>query len=104
MTWIKRNLFFAIAGAVSLVLMGLAGYYAYSKWALNNQNFESLNGDYEKLKRLNSAPINHGNDKINNIQLAQDQQKELKAFISKTRAYCQNISPIPNLPKISDSD
>jgi hypothetical protein len=46
MVWIKRNLFFAIAGAVSLVLMGLAGYYAYSKWTLNNQNFDSLNGDY----------------------------------------------------------
>jgi hypothetical protein len=84
--------------------MGLAGYYAYSKWTLNNQNFDSLNGDYEKLKRLNSAPIHPGNDKINNVQIAQDQQKELKGFISKARAYCQNISPIPNLPKISDSD
>jgi hypothetical protein len=104
MTWIKRNLFFAVAGAVSLVLMGLAGYYAYSKWALNNQNFDSLNADYEELKRLNGAPIHPGNDKIDNIKIAQEQQKELKDFISKTRAYCQNISPIPNLPKISDSD
>jgi hypothetical protein len=104
MAWIKRNLFFAIAGAASLVLMGLAGYYAYSKWALNNQNFDSLNADYEELKRLNSAAIHPGNDKIDNIKIAQDQQKELKDFISKTRAYCQSISPIPNLPKISDSD
>jgi hypothetical protein len=104
MAWIKRNLFFAICAAVSIVLMGAAGYYAYSKWALNNQNFESLNNDYEELKRLNSAPINPGNDKINNIQIAQDQQKELKEFIKKTRAYCQNISPIPDLPKISDPD
>ena len=104
MAWIKRNLFFAIAGAVSLVLMGLAGYYAYSKWALNNTNFESLNNDYEELKRLNNAPIHPGNDKINNIQIAQDQQRELREFIKKTRAYSQNISPIPDIPRISDPD
>jgi hypothetical protein len=104
MAWIKRNLFFAIGGAVALVLMGLAGYYAYSKWALNNQINDSLNADYEELHRLNTAPIHPGNEQINNIQIAQDQQKQLKEFIKKTRAYCQNIAPIPDLPKISDPD
>jgi hypothetical protein len=104
MAWIKRNLFFAIGGAVALVLMGLAGYYAYSKWALNNQSNDSLNADYEELRRLNTAPIHPGNDKINNITIAQEQQKQLKDFVKKTRTYCQAITPIPDLPKISDPD
>lgn len=104
MAWIKRNLFFAIGGVVALVLMGLAGYYAYSKWALNNQNNDSLNADYEELRRLNTAPIHPGNGQIDNIKIAQDQQKQLKDFVKKTRAYCQNIAPIPDLPKISDPD
>lgn len=104
MAWIKRNLFFAIGGVVALVLMGLAGYYAYSKWALNNQINDSLNADYEELHRLNTAAIHPGNEQINNIQIAQDQQKQLKDFIKKTRAYCQTIAPIPDMPRISDPD
>ena len=37
MDWIKRNLYFVIGSLAALVLMGLAGYYLYSKWQLNNE-------------------------------------------------------------------
>ena len=37
MDWIKRNLYFLIGSLVALALMGLAGWYLYSKWQLNNE-------------------------------------------------------------------
>ena len=57
MSWIKRNLFFAIGSLVALILMGLAGWFLYSKWSQNNEVLGTLNSDYEELKRLNSANL-----------------------------------------------
>lgn len=36
MDWIKRNLYFLVGSLVAVALMGLAGWYLYSKWQLNN--------------------------------------------------------------------
>jgi hypothetical protein len=104
MDWIKRNLFFVIGSVVALVLMGLAGWFVYSKWDLNNQILANLNNDYEELRRLNSQNPHPGNDKIDNIRAARDQEKALRDFLKKAYAHCQRISPIPDLPKISDQD
>ena len=41
MSWIKRNLFFLVGGVVAAALLGLAGWYCYSKWQLNNENLEA---------------------------------------------------------------
>jgi hypothetical protein len=104
MSWIKRNLLFAIFSALALALVGLAGYYAYSQWTRNNTAWDSLNSDYEALKRLNSAPILPGDSKINNIDKANEQTRQLLAFIKKTRPFFQPITPIPSQPRISDQD
>ena len=53
MDWIKRNLYFLIGSLVALALMGLAGWYLYSKWQLNNEILGKLDEQYAKLKRLN---------------------------------------------------
>ena len=49
MDWIKRNLYFLIGSLVALALMGLAGWYLYKNYTLNNEMMAKLNGDYEEL-------------------------------------------------------
>lgn len=104
MSWLKRNLFFVIGSLVALVLMGLAGWFLYSKWSQNNDVLASLNTDYEELKTLNSQNPHPGSGSINNIQLAKDQRNQLLDFLKKTRPYFQPIARIPDLPKITDRD
>ena len=104
MSWIKRNLFFVIGSLVALVLMGLAGFFLYSKWSLNNEVLASLNADYEELKRLNSQNPHPGSGSVNNIQVAKEQREQLLAFLKKTRQYFEPVQRIPDLPKITDRD
>ena len=95
MDWIKRNLYFLIGGLVALALMGWAGWYLYSKWDLNNSLLGQLDEQYAKLKRLNDQKPHPGSGKVDNIQAAKEQQKELRAFIQKACQYFQTIPPIP---------
>jgi hypothetical protein len=104
MSWIKRNLFFVIGSLVALILMGLAGFFLYSKWSLNNEVLATLNSDYEELKRLNSANPHPGSGSVNNIQVAKEQRDQLKEYLNKVGPYFQPIPRIPDLPKITDRD
>jgi hypothetical protein len=104
MSWIKRNLFFVIGSLVALVLMGLAGFFLYSKWSLNNQVLATLNSDYEELKKLNSASPHPGSGTVDNIAAAKEQREQLLAFLKKTRAYFEPCPRIPDEPKVSDRD
>ena len=102
MSWIKRNLYFLIGTVVALALLGLAGFYLYSKWSLNNKVLEDLTQKHEDLKKLNSQNPHPGSGNINNIDTAREQIKEVKTAITKTRPYFEKIGPIPDLPKITD--
>ena len=95
MDWIKRNLYFLIGSLAALVLMGLAGWYLYSKWQLNNEILGKLDEQYTELKRLNEQKPHPGSGKIDNIKAAKEQQKELLAYIQKARAYLQGCPSIP---------
>ncbi len=96
MDWVKRNLYFLIGSLVAVVLMGLAGWYLYSKWQLNNQLLAQLDEQYAKLKRLNAKDPHPGSGKIDNIKAAQEQQTELRAYVQKARQYFQ---PCPRIPQ-----
>jgi len=104
MDWIKRNLFFVIGAVIGLAMLGGAGWYLWSKLNLNNQTWESLNKDYEDLKRLNSANPHPGAGNVDNIATAKQQVADLKSFQEKARGAFQKIPPIPDLPKITDRD
>ena len=104
MAWIKRNLYFVIGSVIALVLMGLAGYFLYSQWVANNQILASLNDDYEKLRRLNSAPIHPGSGQVDNFKLAKEQREQLREFLKKPRSHFQRIPAIPAEASISDQD
>ena len=95
MDWIKRNLYFLIGSLVALALLGLGGWYLYSKWQLNNEILGKLDEQYTELKRLNGQSPHPGSDQVNNINAAKEQQKESQAFIKKANEYFQHCPPIP---------
>ena len=95
MDWIKRNLYFLIGSLVALALMGLAGWYLYSKWDLNNDLLGQLDKEYSELKRLSEQNPHPGNDKVDNIKAAKEQQQELRAYIQKARQHFEVCPPIP---------
>jgi hypothetical protein len=104
MSWIKRNLYFFIGSVLGVALMGLAGWFSYSKWTLNNQMLVSLNESYDKLKALNSQNPHPGAGQIDNVKTAKDQREQLRDFIRKCRSYFARIAPIPDEPKLTDRD
>ena len=95
MDWIKRNLYFLVGSFVALVLMGLAGWYLYSKGQENAETLGKLEEQYDKLKRLNEQRPHPGSDKVDNIKAAKEQQAELQACLQKARAHFQ---PCPRIP------
>src|ERR1051326_5316974 len=102
MSWIKRNLYFFILSILGVVLMGLAGWFSYSKWNLNNEMLGSLNEDYDKLKNLNNQNPHPGSGQIDNIKTAKEQREQLRDFIRKSRSVFERIPAIPDEPKLSD--
>jgi hypothetical protein len=105
MSWIKRNLYFLIGSLVALMLMGLTGWYLYSKWQLNNEILEKLNQQYAVLQTLNTQSPHPGSGEIDNIKAAREQQSQLRDFIKGTRKHFQAIPSIPPPPekgKLSD--
>ncbi|HSU54306.1 MAG TPA: Amuc_1100 family pilus-like protein [Candidatus Dormibacteraeota bacterium] len=104
MSWIKRNLYFVVGGGIAVLLLGLAGWYLFSKWQLDNTTWNSLNQAYEDLKKLNQQPVHPGTPQVDNVKTAKEQQQELKAFSQKARKIFQPIRPIPDLPRIADPD
>lgn len=95
MAWIKRNLFFVLGGVISLAMLGAAGYYIYAGWSSNSASFDSLNevvGNYRNLIDQKPSP---GNDRIDNTEIARDQDKQLRDWINSTAAFFQPIASIP---------
>jgi hypothetical protein len=102
MSWIKRNLFFVIGSAVALVLMGLAGWFLYSSWNLNNQMKSAVSTKLEEWNKLNKERPHPGVGPVNNISNAVDQTRQLREFVAKTRACFSPIAAIPNTPQVED--
>ena len=96
MDWIKRNLIFVIGAVVALVLLGAAGWYSWSGYQNNAAQKEQINAQYEELKRLTQLKPNPGDGKrVDNIKLAQEQEREAQKFIRKLADRLQRIEPLP---------
>src|SRR5215468_2612638 len=105
MAWIKRNLYFLIGSLVAAALMGLAGWYLYSKYQLDTDMLGKLDAEYAELDRLNKQNPHPGKPpKTDNIQLAKDQQGQLKEVMQKGRTFFQSIQPIPEEAKVTPED
>jgi hypothetical protein len=101
MSWIKRNLYFFIGSVIAVLLMGLGGWYLYSKWQLNNQLLGKLNDEYTQLAGFANQNPHPGNAKVDNIKLAKEQQQQLRDFIQNARKYFVRIPQIPDVPKVT---
>ena len=95
MGWIKRNLFFVIGGVVALVLLGAGGFDIYKGWSGNSGAAGKLNEIYGTLGNLQHEKPGPGNAKIDNTRIAQEQSKQLLAWIASARNYFQPIPAIP---------
>jgi len=104
MDWIKRNLYFLIGSLVALALMGLAGWYLYSKWQLNNEILGKLDEQYAELKRLNDQKPHPGSGEVDNVKAAKEQQKELRAYLQKAQQYFQRCPPVPESAKLTSQE
>jgi hypothetical protein len=98
MAWIKRNLFFVVGGALALILLGGAGFYIFKGWTRNTDAFVKLNEYYTTLKELAGKKPSPGNEKINNTQIAKDQEKQVSAWILQA---ADHFKPIPAIPATS---
>lgn len=96
MSWVKRNLYFLIGGTIAVVLLGLAGYYFYAQKQLNNETLDKLNSAYEELDQLAKASPNPGNEQVNNIEIAREQEAHARNLIARERGHFAPISPIPS--------
>lgn len=94
MAWVKRNLFFVVGGVVALALLGGAGFYIYKAWDRNATAFTSLNEVVGTLKGLTGQTPSPGNEKVNNTQIAKDQDKEVRAWNEKAFASFAPVPPI----------
>src|ERR1700733_5022495 len=95
MGWIKRNLFFVIGGILALGLLGGAGFFIYTGWARNADMSAKLEEIYGKLQQLAEAPVQPGNNKIDNKKIAQEQEKQVRDWIARATDFFRPIPPIP---------
>jgi hypothetical protein len=104
MSWLKRNLYFVIFGVVAVALLGLSGWYLFSKYSANNDQFSKLNEAYQRLIQLNNENPNPGNAEIDNIKTAKDQRQQLTNYLQDARKYFQRIPSIPDSSKVASQD
>jgi hypothetical protein len=107
MSWIKRNLYFLIGSVLAMVLLGLSGWYLFTKWQFNKQELEVLNKAYTQLKDYAGKKPNPGDGKVvDNITIAREQQVEISAIVQQAGKYFAPIPPIPahTNSMISDED
>ena len=95
MGWIKRNLLFVVIGAVALGALGAAGYFIYRGYSSNAEKSQQLIDVYAQLKQLADTQPQPGNDKIDNTQIAKEQDQRLRAWINQGSARFHPIAPIP---------
>lgn len=98
MAWIKRNLFFTVGGVIALLLLGASGYYNYRGWSDNRTKMAALQDAYNQLQGLLSRVPSPGNEEVDNIQAAKDQEQQLADWIASAKAHFKPTLPIPNPP------
>ncbi len=104
MGWIKRNLFFVVGGLLAVGLLGGAGFFIYTGWTRNSEQSAKLNEIYGKLQEISQSPQQPGNAKINNTQIARDQEKQEREWIASANKFFKKIPALPPTANVSSSD
>ena len=85
MPWLKKNLTLVVSGVIALALLGFAGFFLYSKLTGESEVSGQLTAQTEELDRLSKLNPHPGTEKVNNIDAAKRQDKELKDFLAEAR-------------------
>ena len=96
MAWIKRNLFFVIGGILALGLLGWAGYYNYNGWSHNRAALNRLTEVQNAIRGYTSKKPSPGDEKIDNIKMAKEQESQLTNWVQQAANYFEPIAPIPD--------
>jgi hypothetical protein len=87
MVWVKRNLGLVIGGAVALALLVVAVFYFFTQRGHDQAVTAELETATERYKTLLNRPVHPGGDQgVNNIELAKEEQKRLQAFLDEVRS------------------
>ena len=103
MGWIKRNLFFVGGGLLALGLLGGAGFFIYTGWTRNADATTRLNEIYGKLQEIEKSPLQPGNKKINNTEIAKAQEKQVRDWITAAGKSFQKIPALPPGANVSSA-
>jgi hypothetical protein len=101
MPWLKRNLVIVIGGLVGLGLLGLAGYYLYTKIQENEAVTAKLGDTTTELKTLVNRDPHPGTEQVNNIAAAKEEVVKLKGFLGKVKSH---FSPPPPTNQMSSRE
>ncbi len=91
MQWIKRNLFLVVGGVVALALLGIAGFYLYTKIQQDQGVTEELNAATQKLEALAKRDPYPNPE---NISAAKDEGKRLQNFLTEVEKHFEP-APLP---------
>lgn len=102
MSWAKRNLYFLISCIVAVVLLGAAGWYCWTSYSANNDNWGKLTAAYDQMKQLAGKSPGPGNDATNNIQTAKEQTEEAKKRVAELQKFFTPVKSIPDTNKLDN--
>jgi hypothetical protein len=102
MSWAKRNLYFLISCIVAVVLLGAAGWYCWSSYQANNDNWAHLTEAYSQMKQFADKKPGPGNDTVDNIKTAKDQTEEAKKRVAELETFFTPVKSIPDTNKLDN--
>jgi type II secretory pathway pseudopilin PulG len=94
MNWLKLNLFLIIGCAVTLLLLGLAGFYLYTQVEKESTVSNQLEAQMNDWRRLTTRVPSVNED---NIVLARTEQKKLADLFRETRQYFAPATTLTNI-------
>lgn len=94
MPWIKRNLVFVISVIVGVILIGLAGYFLYSKIDQNEAIRQELDHQVTELKRLLGNDPSPADDADSVAAIKREEARVVK-LMEESRGTFNPILPFP---------
>jgi hypothetical protein len=94
MNWLQRNLFLVIGIAVTLILLGLAGFYLFTQMEKETAVSAQLETQINDWRRITTRAPSVTED---NIHLARAEQKKLAELYRETRRFFAPTTALTNI-------
>lgn len=97
MEWVKKHKKLIIVIAVVTIILAGAFYFLYSKYKLASQAALLLTNQSQELERLSRLNPHPGNEKVDNIKAAKEQEEQIRKLIENAKTTFQPILYPSNL-------